>query len=548
MRGGTTQRSPAARGGFRDPEPTCAASPGSGASTPQVCCAYASSDLRAVARKPIRSEVDSERDLTSCTPTARTPPAAFFRRRLAMFRNSPVSVRSLMLSSRLRMRGVRLAYVGVVLLATMTNLEFSPDLNAASYRLLRAFTISLTWRDAIDGLRNAVLFAGLGAVWILTDAGVQARHRVRRAALAGALLSGAIETVQIFSPVRTASIVDVSTDTLGALLGAAILVLAFDQCRRERDAGVRFRVPITMVCAPYLLAALAEALTPLFQSAPIATTGGPLTRFQVTMSLAVPLSWAAVPLWDVCLYVPAGFLAVLLIYGRGWLEESGWVIVSVLGTMAVAAAHVFHGAVGLPVRWEAVATDMLAFVTGTYTAHRWSSSRGRGRPQIDPEWAIVFYVLLLAVWAWRPFHLEFSGEAISADFLTERLIPLRALAERVDVFSAAHTAQQCLLYMPLGALLAARRRLASERWRDLSMAAAVAVVLEAGHLLIAERSFDVTNIILAWAGVLIGWRIVRDTPLLRRDVAVRLWMSTLAVGDPTRQSGQRRTRVGPRQE
>ena len=61
----------------------------------------------------------------------------------------------------------RWAYVAVVALATLTDLHLSGDLHRAAHRLARAFEPSIGWRDAIDGLRNVALFAGLGAVWVL---------------------------------------------------------------------------------------------------------------------------------------------------------------------------------------------------------------------------------------------------------------------------------------------------------------------------------------------------------------------------------------------
>src|SRR5437764_10870331 len=80
-----------------------------------------------------------------------------------------------------RFLAVRLAYVAIILFATMTQLDFSPDLTAAGARLARAFTPSLGWRDAIDGLRNTVLFAGLGAVWVVTSRSGAVRAEIRRA-------------------------------------------------------------------------------------------------------------------------------------------------------------------------------------------------------------------------------------------------------------------------------------------------------------------------------------------------------------------------------
>ena len=66
------------------------------------------------------------------------------------------------MTPRQRFIAARLAYVVIVLLATLTQLDFSPDLATAGQRLARAFTLSLGWRDAIDALRNLTLFAGLG--------------------------------------------------------------------------------------------------------------------------------------------------------------------------------------------------------------------------------------------------------------------------------------------------------------------------------------------------------------------------------------------------
>src|SRR5256714_2280909 len=129
------------------------------------------------------------------------------------------------MTPRQRFLAARWGYVGIILLATLTQLHFSPDLMAAGERLVRAFTPSLGWRDAIDGLRNTVLFAGLGAVWVVTSRSGGVRAEIRRATLVGLALSATVEGLQVFSPVRTASIVDVTTNTLGALLGAAAVAL-----------------------------------------------------------------------------------------------------------------------------------------------------------------------------------------------------------------------------------------------------------------------------------------------------------------------------------
>src|SRR5438128_1523277 len=125
----------------------------------------------------------------------------------------------LVLTPRARFVAARLAYVAVVLVATATQLDFSADLAAASQRLARAFTPSLGWRDAIDGLRNAALFGGLGVVWVVSSPSGRVRAEIWRATLVALVLSATVEGLQVFSPVRTASIVDVTTNTLGACGG-----------------------------------------------------------------------------------------------------------------------------------------------------------------------------------------------------------------------------------------------------------------------------------------------------------------------------------------
>src|ERR1051325_3117894 len=140
-----------------------------------------------------------------------------------------------------RFRAARWSYVAVVLLATLTQLHFSSDLTAAGERLVRAVTRSLGWRDAIDGLRNTVLFAGLGAVWVVTSRSGNVRAEIRRATLVGLALSAAV----------------VAAKGARSYLG----------------------VPTFLVAAGYAGAALCEALTPLFGAAALPwTAGGPVGR------------------------------------------------------------------------------------------------------------------------------------------------------------------------------------------------------------------------------------------------------------------------------
>src|SRR5256885_4221831 len=218
------------------------------------------------------------------------------------------------MTPRQRFLAARWGYVAIILLATLTQLHLSPDLMAAGERLVRAFTPSRGWRDAIDGLRNTVLFAGLGAVGGVTSRSGGVRAEIRRAPLVGLARSATVGGLQVFSPVRTAGIVDVTTNTLGALLGAAAVALLVAAVVAGKGARSYLGVPTFLPAGAYGGAVLCEALTPLFGPAPLPwTAGGPVGRLYAALQSAGPISFDTLPLVDLLLFAPAGFLVVMLL-------------------------------------------------------------------------------------------------------------------------------------------------------------------------------------------------------------------------------------------
>jgi len=408
-----------------------------------------------------------------------------------------------------RFRAARWGYVAVVLLATLTQLHFSPDLSAAVERLARAFTPSLGWRDAIDGLRNTVLFAGLGAVWVVTSRSGNVRAEIRQATVVGLALSASVEGLQVFSPVRTASIVDVTTNTLGALGGAAAVALLIAAVVAAKGARSYLGVPTFLLAGAYGGAVLCEALTPLFGPAALPwTAGGPLGRLGAAFQAAGPVSFDTLPLVDLLLFAPAGFVCVMLLRERG--RDARWVGVAGAGAALALVAELGHGMLGFPVWWGAVLVRAAGVGLGAWTAHRALAAltqllRGAARAR-----AVAFaYGALLVLWGWRLFMPRTDVHAIAAQLEPANLIPLASLAERVDAFSALHVLQQFLLYLPLGSLLAVWPLRLRGRWAHLWPGVWLAVVIELGHVVIADRTFDATNALVACAGLGIGWIVVR---------------------------------------
>jgi len=336
----------------------------------------------------------------------------------------------------------------------VTQLDFSPDLAAAAQRLARAFTPSLGWRDAIDGLRNAALFGGLGVVWVVTSPSGKVRAEIWRATLVALGLSVTVEGLQVFSPVRTASIVDVTTNALGALGGAVVMALLVTAVVRAKGGHFLLGVPTFLLAGAYALAALCEAVTPLFRSDRLpGVEGGPLTLLHTMLDQSAPLRLGEVPLLDVPLFAPAGFLVVVLLFEGLGSARRIWPAVAGAGAGLAFAAELLHGAFGLSIRWEAAATHAAAVGAGAWAAqHRLPELRQGLRGWARARAAIAAYAGLLVLWGWRPFLPRTDIGAITQQLTTDHLVPLASLAGRVDVFSALHVAQQFLLYLPLGSL------------------------------------------------------------------------------------------------
>lgn len=405
----------------------------------------------------------------------------------------------------------RLLYVALVLIATLMRLEFSPDLAAAGERFWRALTPSLRWGDAIDALRNLTLFAGLGAVWIVTSVSSGLMTEIRRATLAGFALSAVVEGLQVFSPVRLASIMDILSNGLGAFAGAAGTGLLVASVQRARGRRSYFGIPMFLLAGGYAVAVLSEAVTPLFRSETVeGVRGGPITRLRLMLALAEPLERWQIPWLDIPLYACAAFFLVMLLAERGRDAGGAWWRVAAVGAAGAFLLEPAHGMFGVSVRWEAAITHAVAFTLGAWGAARLLpplTQRLRGATRARA--VVLGYAALLVVWGWRPFLPRTDGAEIASQLVASQFIPMQSLAMRTDVFSAMHVAQQFFLYLPLGALLAVwplRRRGALS---DLKPALAFALVIELGHLVIVDRTFDVTNALLAWAGLAVGWIIVR---------------------------------------
>ncbi len=435
------------------------------------------------------------------------PPLAHIARFVIRRRSIPSAARPASLAA----TAARAAYLLLILGATLTGLRLELDFAWAARQLGAALNPTVVPRDVVDAARNLALFAGWGAVWMITAPGRELRRSLVHATLTGAAISVVVESVQLFSPVRDASILDVLTNSAGAFAGAlAVLALAVTL------AGLRGRrsfvgVPAVLFAGAYGSAVMLEALMPLFRQQRVpGAWGGPGSRLALALEYARAEPFAQFPLLDVLLFLPAGFLLVAAVVEMGVRYRVAALVITATAPLVLAVIQLARALMGYPIEPGALLTQSVAIAAGALLAAAaipplTTKLRGRHRPLA----LLVVYVLLMVLWSWRPFVLEYNLDVIAVQLNVQRLIPLRSLYDQVTMFSVAVVGVQLLLFVPLGGLLAVWPLRTSGALAHLLPAIYLAAVLELGQFFVAGPYFDITELLLRVSGAAVAWLLVR---------------------------------------
>ena len=411
----------------------------------------------------------------------------------------------------------RVAYIAIVLIATLTNLEPSWHDGLVGERLARAIHPPVAWSDTIDAIRNVLLFAGFGAIWEVTSR-LTLRTALWRATLYGFLLSTTVETLQLFSPVRFASILDVMTNTGGAFIGALGVAALVAAVRARRDADSYLGVPTFVIALGLMGAVFVEGATPFFRQDYLPErAGGPFHRLRLTLAEARPFALSSLPWTELVLSIPAGFVAVAALTEFGLSAGIATGGVAVLGIVVSVSGELAHGTTGVYIVWSAVAAHALGVMIGGVIAFfslRPIVSRFTGRARVRVF--IAAYAIMLAGWLWRPFIPRMSAGGIGEQLSTPHWMPMAVFGGSGSAILVGDTVQFFLLFFPFGALLGAwpARERGLMRW--LMPGVWLALGLAFGQVFIRARSFDVTNLLIMIAGVWLGWWVTRRAGVARR--------------------------------
>ena len=390
--------------------------------------------------------------------------------------------------------------------------------------LVEALPAALDWdvTSRANFLANVVLFIPI-AFMAAGGLGLERRAFLKVTAIVGVCLalSLAIESLQVFVPGRTPSIVDVAAQTAGVWLGLAMWVVLGGEIQRWLVRGSRggrvsnvqslltgyvglrtiaLLLPLDVTVS---LSSLAEKyragrirLAPFHNAASV----GLIQDFTIDVILSVPIGAFAVLAWSgrhARRSVPAA-LALSMFY-IGMLEASQVFIMSRVADTTDVISGCLGAALGV------LATAELVPLNG-------ASPRASGRSV--RALIAVGVVLAYVAYNWSPFDFVVSGE-----FARQRLgaviwVPFYSYYENPELKAAVDLVSKMCIAAPVG--IAAAIGLSRERapfhrlqWFLCGIGALVLFAgVEVGQLLLPGRYPDVTDILismLAFAAAAWAW-------------------------------------------
>lgn len=138
-----------------------------------------------------------------------------------------------------------LYFLGIITVITLAPFHFAVP---------RRFDV-MTTGNWFDVIANVLLFLPLGFLYPLTRP-AEREPSVVHVAVLGLILSGAIETTQLFEPDRFTSVIDLATNATGAGLGALFLAAVMARIRLNAQLVGRLSLEIPLMGLIYLLVPL----------------------------------------------------------------------------------------------------------------------------------------------------------------------------------------------------------------------------------------------------------------------------------------------------
>ncbi len=396
---------------------------------------------------------------------------------------------------------LRIAYLLCIGIATLLHLGFDTSLVNAVFRLRRALDPSLSFRDVVDAARNVALFLGWGATWVLTSPAPTTRRDVVIATLWGMAASITVESAQVFSQYRMASIADVATNTLGSLIGACTLWLVERRATLDMRRGTMIGIPGWLPGSALLMTALGLAFAPSSRATmAIGWSPSPIERARQVMSApAIVVPWPAL-VTDAAIWLLVGLVLTIAISDRtGRVRRNqllAWLLIVPALLVGIHAARDMAGLQREVITWQLQgASAVLGLVLGLIGLRPWRTAVTARSTRATQLGVLVAGIGALMAWSPASWAIPKGG---AAPFGWRQLVPMMSLFQRQDLSSVFIVLEKAGLGAALGACLAARTRM-GEPWPGVRTAVLYAAILEAGQFLVPGRYPDVTDILITSA-------------------------------------------------
>lgn len=329
------------------------------------------------------------------------------------------------------------------------------------------------------------------------------------------LLSVVVEYGQVFFPPRTPSWTDVAMQVLGSTAGLALHALLGERARRGL-AGLSARLPVAQRLQRGLLLYLLLLL--VWQLMPMDLSLSPVELYRKWRDgrvVLVPFSglppgafdaaWQLVA--DALLWLPVGALWWLSLARPGLAGLAGRAVALVL---AVEFVQLFV---------MSRVTDLTDVFVGTagVVAGAWLARSLRGWGQWPASRQRTLLLGALGLWLlgtlmvlWLPFDFELQRGTAEAWWASVSRLPFSTYLQRTEYGALGEILRKLAVFVPGGLLLALLARGTSPAaWPWLLALGALALVLEAGQVLLPSKLADLTDAALGLLGGYIGWRVGR---------------------------------------
>ena len=396
---------------------------------------------------------------------------------------------------------LRFAYLVCIGIATLLHPGFDPSWAHVGERLRRAVSPELHFKDVVDAARNLALFFGWGATYVLTARTPTTRRDVALATAIGLIASLSVESAQLFAERRQASVVDIWTNTVGALMGALTLAAVEHRAIGSMRRGTMIGVPGWIPAGALLLTAAGLAFAPSTRpTRVISGVSSPMERLRMAdAAAAAAVPWSAL-IVDALAWLTVGLAVAITISDRTGRVRSRQLVAWLLIAPGILwLTHVGRQMVGLQretgvLEAQAVALA-IGLACGLALVPTWRATV-TARATRAAQFGLLI-AALGAVMAWTPA----SWITVAPDaplFRWQQLVPMLSLFERQDMASVFLVLQRAGLGAAIGACLAARKRVGAPVpgiWSAIGYAA----LIELGQYVVPGRYPDVTDVLITGA-------------------------------------------------